>query len=276
MSASSERACFQTTTTPMSLPFTEAPTLLSASMAVWREAKRLPLPWLSHTSSPEYEQNWQAITHLFAHVDCCPGNIILYTPIQMDWKRKKYHYMIVFIQSLYVYFGSLLCIRTYRYAINCCLLFYQYYIRGGEASSVPFTLYVCLPYINGEDLALSVDDSSSQHLEVEWILFITSKRHFPNEIMCAWYFYWEECLFTLNFCRYQSRTRHFPSSVSTLYHCMVRVTRAPVCFLALWWDGVCLWFLLAGPFPCMWEMRPSVRNRDNTQVITNLIHSRGH
>ncbi|XP_036813657.1 fibroblast growth factor 6 isoform X2 [Oncorhynchus mykiss] len=34
MSASSERACFQTTTTPMSLPFTEAPTLLSASMAV--------------------------------------------------------------------------------------------------------------------------------------------------------------------------------------------------------------------------------------------------
>lgn len=178
--------------------------------------------------------------------------------------------MIVFIQSLYVYFGSLLCIRTYRYAINCCLLFYQYYIRGGEASSVPFTLYVCLPYINGEDLALSVDDSSSQHLEVEWILFITSKRHFPNEIMCAWYFYWEECLFTLNFCHYPSRTKHFPSSVSTLYHCLVRATRALTkylfpCFVMRWWLPL---IPTCGSFPCMRETLPSVRNRDDTQVIT--------
>lgn len=196
-----------------------------------------------------------AITHLFAHVDCFPGNSILYTRIhQYKWTAKERNTTIYdgIYSVFYMYISvAYFVLQLMDVPLFAACDFNEYYIRGGEASSVPSTWYGCLPYLVE---TLPCQWMTAQPLEVKWILFITSKRHVTEwKKMCAWNFYWEECLFTLNFCHYPSRTKNVPSSVSTLYHCLVRATRALTkylfpCFVMRGWLPL---IPTCGSFPCM-------------------------
>ena len=185
----------------------------------------------------------------------------------MDCNRKEIQlYLIVFIQTLYVYLGSLLCIRNDGNAILCCFYDFHHFViwRGWRGVSGPLSLYGCLLEL-AESFALSADVSSSFW---KWNGYVITSKHQILRRgggggrrgwreMCAWNFYrrrmpvYFKCF--VFFSCHPSRTFPILHVFSTV---TVRATRALAkkhgggfLFLASSWGGGALNSYLRPPLP---------------------------
>lgn len=122
------------------------------------------------------------------------------TKDNMDCKRKKQLYLKVFIQTLYVYLGSWLCIRNDWNAILCCFYkFHHFYDKEGKEKClslrflwvhVGFVWVLALPMGHGSSFGNKNGDAITSNNHILW-------RTFRKREMCALNSHSEECLCTL-------------------------------------------------------------------------------
>lgn len=197
-------------------------------------------------------------------------------------------YMIVFIQYLYVYLGSLRCIRTYGNAILFCFYDFHHFVLWRGVKRLHLSLhFIWVLAITGWVSGLSVDDSSACGNEMDTFYYLKAPRMSPwrrnrRRGKTSVYEISTEkknaCLLKTFLSSSIKDLRHFLSSMFQSYSyqrlCHNKGNRSTCgygggfsCFVIA--VVVVPWIPTCGPLPLACEKHaPQVRNRDDTQIIT--------
>lgn len=225
--------------------------------------------------------------NFFAHVDYFPGNTntALRTykapKDKVDWTKQETHlYLIVFIQTLYVYLGSLLCIRG-LWKRHSLLLFMIFIIilwcwRRRRGVVCPVSFYGCASPLPRQWT------TAHPFGKWKWIRYYLKvpcpekRTKKETENTCAWSFYgffvWILfiylflILFFLNF--FGSSMKNLDISPRLLFSIVSFTVWATLCFFSCFvmrWSEP--WVPTRGPFPLTHVRNVLLKSGSETQVI---------